>query len=241
MSGPGIARRIAINEGTPRPRATGEREESVISAPGSRWSTTEHPIECCSGGWGSDGPEAASGALSDRSAGDRSVIPRAFLVRANPRPKRQNRSALDITPLNGRSPARAVASTKRSRSCPDLAELSAFHLLNVVWNPRQPTARASSRSRCGSAAHPAPQQSTATAVLTNALSTSFRRAPLASTRLFPLRGAGPDFASRGCRSMSGPPSASCGLSLVAVATVRGFQRRRRRVACVRPRAPRRCP
>jgi hypothetical protein len=129
MSGPGIARRIAINEGTPRPRATGEREESVISAPGSRWSTTEHPIECCSGGWGSDGPEAASGALSDRSAGDRSVIPRAFLVRANPRPKRQNRSALDITPLNGRSPARAVASTKRSRSCPDLAELSAFHLL----------------------------------------------------------------------------------------------------------------
>jgi hypothetical protein len=28
--------------------------------------------------------------------------------------------------------------------------------------------------------------------------------------------------------MSGPPLASCGLSLVAVATVRGFQRRRRR-------------
>ena len=49
MSTNGIARRIASNEETRR-RATGavSAKKSVISAPGSRWSTTERPIECCS-------------------------------------------------------------------------------------------------------------------------------------------------------------------------------------------------
>jgi hypothetical protein len=95
MSTKGIARKIANREGRPRLRTTGavSAKKRVISAPGSRWSTTERPIECCSGACDPAGRMGAGGALSNRSAGDPSVIPRAFLVGARryqqPRPPPQ--------------------------------------------------------------------------------------------------------------------------------------------------------